>query len=86
MDKKRYEYKGVIYEVNKDLADKWLEREGIHSGVPADEKKYKDAMECVIVNAEGRLRLQGMELSKEAVEQAMEEIIREEIELTGGEV
>lgn len=85
MEKRTYEYEGIVYSVDKGLHDKWLEREGIQYDGSCDEAKYKDAMECVIVNAKGRLELQGINRTKDAVEHAMEEIIREEIKLTGGE-
>lgn len=89
MEKRKYEYEGVTYEISKDLMDKWLKREGIDVGNEGSMRKFlqtRNAMECVIANAKGRLQFQGTEPSKEAMEQAIEEIIKEEIELTGGAV
>lgn len=85
MEKTKYEHEGVVYEIDSELRRMWLEREGILEGDLYNKKQYKDAMECVIANAKGRLGLEGRALDKEAVEQVMEEVIREELMLTGGE-
>lgn len=78
MEKLTYTHDGSTFEVDKDLAEKWLEREGIEK----DTLKYHHAMDCVIMNAMGRIE-GGRE--KDRVEKMMEEIMREELMLTGGQ-
>lgn len=82
MGKMNYEFNGNTYSVDRKLVDTWMEREGIREGEPG----FHNAMECVIINAEGRLKQQNLPVTKEAMEQAMEDVIKEEIELTGGKV
>ena len=82
MSKMKCSYGGVDYNISKDLMDVWMEREGLTEGT----SQFENAIACVTGNAMGRLKLQGGEATKEAIEQVMEEIIKEEIELTGGSV
>lgn len=80
MDKMNYIHNGTVYGISRKLADAWMEREGFVVGT----RQFDNAIVCVIENAKGRLKLQGVPAAKETMEQVMEEIIREEIELTGG--
>lgn len=81
MEKMKYAYEGVVYEVNRELVEKWLEREGIRKNT----LKYHNAMICIVANAKGRLEMQDIEPGKEDMEKAMEELIQEEVMLTGGQ-
>lgn len=70
----------IVYQLDKNLMEKWAEREGLEKGSVQEE----NAIRCVIENAKGRLRPEGVPTLHE-IEREMEEIIREEIRLTGGE-
>lgn len=75
-----YTYDGVICRIDKGLMETWMDREGLKKGT----RQFDEAMACVMVNAQGRLKLQGIPVAGEALGKTAEELIREEIELTGG--
>lgn len=75
-----YVYNGVICHIDKGLMEAWMGREGLKEGT----RQFNEAMACVMVNAQGRLKIEGVSVTGEALEKAAEELIREEIELTGG--
>lgn len=76
-----YVHKGMECCMDKELVEKWMLREGIRKGT----SQFYEAMECVMVNARGRLESHGMPVTEESLRHAAEEVIKEEIELTGGE-
>jgi hypothetical protein len=76
-----YRYKDTEYHFDKALVEKWMEREGITEGEGLDA-----AMDHIMVTAEGWIRAEGKPVTKEALVQAAEEAMREEIRLTGGSV
>ena len=82
MSKLAYEYNRNVYELDRELVDEWMDREGITK----DQPQFDNAMKCVAANAEGRLKLQGKPVTKNAMEVAMEDVIKEEIRLTGGNI
>lgn len=75
-----YTYEGVNCHIDERLAGTWMDREGLKEGT----RQFDEAMSCVMVNAQGRLKLQGIPMTGEVLGKAAEELIREEIELTGG--
>lgn len=75
-----YAYDGVICRIDKGLMETWMDREGLKKGT----WQFYEAMACIMVNAQGRLKLEGIPVAGEALGKTAEELIREEIELTGG--
>lgn len=77
-----YLYGNMNCQVDRQLAEKWMAREGLEETT----HQFNEAMECVMVNAEGRLKAQKIPVTVESMKQAAEEVIKEEIMLTGGHV
>lgn len=73
-------YEGVNCRIDERLVETWMGREGLKEGT----RQFDEAMACVMVNAQGRLKIQGISVTGEALGKAAEELMREEIELTGG--
>lgn len=67
--------------IDRELVRKWMEREGITEG-----KQMDEALDCVITNAKGRLKLRRKSVTAIALRMEAEEIIGEEIRLTGGSI
>lgn len=75
-----YVYEGTECKMDKELVMKWMQREGIRKNT----RQFYEAMDCVMVNAKGRLESHGISITEESLRHAAEEVIKEEIELTGG--
>lgn len=75
-----YPYGGMTCRVDRQLAEEWMAREGLTETT----HQFNEAMECVMVNAEGRLKIQKIPVTVKSMKQAAEEVIKEEIMLTGG--
>ena len=75
-----YAYDGVTCHIDKGLMETWMDREELKKGT----RQFYEAMACIMVNAQGRLKLEGIPVAGEALGKPAEELIREEIELTGG--
>lgn len=75
-----YTYENVNCRIDEILVGTWMDREGLKEGT----RQFDEAMACIMVNAQGRLKMQGVSVTGEALGKAAEELMREEIELTGG--
>lgn len=76
-----YVYDGMECQLDTGLVEKWSGREGL-----TDRQQFDRAMDCIMVNARGRLGMEGTPVTAEVLGLAAEELIREEIGLTGGDV
>lgn len=78
MAKVEYNWNGHKVSLDRHLVKKWKDREGITEGEQLD-----TAMQCIMMNAEGRLKLENTIINSESLAAQAEELIKEEIRLTG---
>lgn len=76
-----YVYDGMECQLDTGLVEKWSGREGL-----SDRQRFDRAVDCIMVNARGRLGVEGTSVTAEVLGLMAEELIREEIGLTEGDI